>query len=72
MNPYRSATDHLSSLVDRTDESEFGGVDGLTQPHPHEPTASETLRAIYQTDPTDHTAHVDTDQQAPSPHQGNY
>ncbi|MEU2661203.1 hypothetical protein [Micromonospora sp. NPDC007220] len=71
MNPYQSATDHLNSLVDRTGESEFGGVAGLTQPYPHEPTASERLRAIYQTDTTDHTAHVDTDQQTPSPH-GSY
>ncbi|WP_328651320.1 hypothetical protein OG598_24970 [Micromonospora sp. NBC_00330] len=71
MNLYQSASDHLSSLVDRTDESEFGGVAGLMQPYPHEPTASETLRAIYQTETTDHTAHVDTDRQAPSSH-GSY
>ncbi|MEH1098212.1 hypothetical protein [Micromonospora sp. CPCC 205561] len=71
MNPYQSATNHLNSLVDRTGGSEFGGVDGDPQPYPHEPTASERLRAIYQTDPIDHLAHVDTDQQAPSPH-GSY
>lgn len=52
MNPYRSADDHLSSLMDRMDESEFGGVAGLAQPYPHEPTASETLRALYQSDTT--------------------
>ncbi|WP_431905579.1 hypothetical protein [Micromonospora carbonacea] len=71
MNPYRAVTGHLSSLVDRTDESEFGGVGGLTQPYPHEPSASEKLHAIYQTDPTDPSAYVDTDQQAPSVH-GSY
>ncbi|KOX14989.1 hypothetical protein ADK66_03035 [Micromonospora sp. NRRL B-16802] len=68
MNPYRSVSDHLSSLVDRTDESEFGGVAGLTQPYPHEPSASESLRALYQSDTTDPTAEVHAGQQAPSPH----
>jgi hypothetical protein len=71
VNPYQSAIDHLNSLVDRTGESEFGGVGGLTQPYPHEPTASEQLRAIYQTNPADPTAYVDTDQQVSSPH-GSY
>lgn len=28
--------------------SEFGGVDGLVQPSPHEPTAREQLIAIHQ------------------------
>lgn len=28
--------------------SEFGGVDGLVQPPPHEPTAREQLIAIHQ------------------------
>lgn len=31
--------------------SEFGGVPGLIQPAPHEPTNSETLMQIYGTEP---------------------
>lgn len=31
--------------------SEFGGVPGLIQPSPHEPTESETLMQIYATEP---------------------
>jgi hypothetical protein len=34
-------TDHFSA-------SEFGGVDGLIQPPPHEPDASENLMIGYQ------------------------
>lgn len=31
--------------------TEFGGVPGLIQPDPHEPTNSETLMQIYATEP---------------------
>jgi hypothetical protein len=33
--------------------SEYGGVPGLVQPPPHEPTASEKLSALYAIEPTD-------------------
>lgn len=48
--------------------SEFGGVDMDPQPLPHDLTASETLRAMYQ---ADDTTDVQTGLQAPSPH-GSY
>jgi len=38
-----------------TPESEYAGVDGLVQPPPHVPVASERLMLLYQTaaeDPT--------------------
>lgn len=31
--------------------SEFGGVPGLIQPAPHEPTNAETLSLVYATEP---------------------
>lgn len=31
--------------------TEFGGVNGMIQPLPHEPNASETLNLIYHTEP---------------------
>lgn len=33
--------------------SEYGGVEGLIQPLPHRPTASERLSMIYAIEPTD-------------------
>jgi len=43
----------LVSEEDYRDGSEFGGVGGLIQPPPHNPTASERLSMIYAIDPTD-------------------
>lgn len=33
------------------DGSEYGGVEGLIQPSPHEPTAAEKLQLIYVLNP---------------------
>jgi hypothetical protein len=43
----------LISETDYRDGSEFGGVDGLIQPAPHNPTASERLHMVYAIDPLD-------------------
>lgn len=43
----------LVSQEDYRDGSEFGGVGGLIQPKPHNPTASERLHMIYAIDPQD-------------------
>lgn len=40
--------------------SEFGGVPGLIQPAPHEPTNAETLMQIYGTEPAPAIALTDT------------
>lgn len=44
---------NLTSDTDYTTGSEFGGVDGLIQPPPHDVvnSPSEQLMQIYQTDP---------------------
>lgn len=39
--------------------SEFGGRPGLIQPSPHEPTQSETLMQIYQTEPVAPPAEIE-------------
>lgn len=43
----------LLSEEDYRDGSEYGGVGGLIQPLPHQPTSSERLSMIYAIDPTD-------------------
>lgn len=43
----------LVSTEDTSLGSEFGGVGGLIQPPPHNPTGSERLSMIYAIDPTD-------------------
>lgn len=43
----------LVSTEDYREGSEFGGVGGLIQPPPHNPTASERLHMIYAIDPQD-------------------
>lgn len=43
----------LVSTEDYRSGTEFGGVNGLIQPSPHVPTASERLHMIYAIDPTD-------------------
>lgn len=43
----------LVSEEDYRTGSEFGGVGGLIQPPPHNPTASERLHMLYAIDPTD-------------------
>ncbi len=70
MNPYHSIHGHLRPLTDEVtrDGSEFGGVASGVQPPPHEPTASETLHALYATDPNDELSYVDTDKAAPPIH----
>jgi hypothetical protein len=40
--------------------SEYGGVDGLVQPAPHIPTASERLSMVYAIDPTDDGSRADS------------
>lgn len=39
--------------------SEYGGYPGLIQPPPHEPTAYEQMRIVYQLDPADAEDNVD-------------
>jgi phosphoribosylamine-glycine ligase len=41
------------STVDYQTGSEFGGVDGVVQPAPHKPTASERRMMVMAIDPTD-------------------
>jgi hypothetical protein len=43
----------LVSTDDPNTGSEFGGVAGIVQPPPHNPTASERLSMIYAIDPMD-------------------
>ena len=43
----------LVSEEDYREGSEFGGVDGLIQPPPHVPDASERLMMLKAIDPTD-------------------
>lgn len=43
----------LVSEEDIVTGSEFGGVAGLIQPPPHNPTASERLHMVYAIDPLD-------------------
>lgn len=44
---------NLVSTEDTSRGSEFGGVGGLIQPPPHNPTASERLSMMYAIDPMD-------------------
>jgi hypothetical protein len=44
---------NLVSEEDYRNGSEFGGVGGLIQPAPHNPTASERLQMVYAIDPLD-------------------
>jgi hypothetical protein len=47
---------HSKSLISTEDPdigSEFGGVGGVVQPPPHNPTASERLSMVYAIDPMD-------------------
>lgn len=44
---------NLVSTADPDTGSEFGGVAGLIQPPPHNPSASERLSMIYAIDPMD-------------------
>ena len=46
-------SEELVSQTPYTIGTEFGGVDGLIQPPPHVPTASERLSMIYAIDPMD-------------------
>lgn len=50
----------LVSTEDYWTGSEFGGVAGLIQPAPHNPTASERLSQIYAIDPMDDGTHPDS------------
>lgn len=52
LRPPIDSRDPVSETDYRTG-SEFGGVDGLIQPPPHVPTASERLMMIRQIDPMD-------------------
>jgi len=61
------------SLVSEEDwrkGTEFGGVDGVIQPPPHVPTASERLSMIYAIDPTD--TGVEAGSVAPPELEGNF
>lgn len=51
--PGVTSRDILANDNDYRDGTEYGGVAGLVQPFPHQPTASERLSAIYAIDPTD-------------------
>lgn len=50
----------LVSIEDPDTGSEFGGVGGLIQPPPHNPSASERLSMIYAIDPLDDGTRADS------------
>jgi hypothetical protein len=54
-------TSPLVSEEDPQYGSEFGGVGGMIQPPPHEPTPSERLHQLYQVDPQDIETIVDVE-----------
>jgi hypothetical protein len=54
-------TDPLVSEHDPETGSEFGGVPGMIQPPPHEPTPSERLRQLYQISTQDLETTVDVE-----------
>jgi hypothetical protein len=51
----------LVSQVDPEQGSEFGGVPGMIQPPPHEPTSSEKLKQLYQVGTQDLETQVDVE-----------
>lgn len=57
--PFINSAD-LVSKEDYRDGSEFGGVGGLIQPPPHNPTGSERLSMIYNIDPMDNGTRPDS------------
>lgn len=64
---------HSRDLVSKEDlarGSEFGGVGGIIQPPPHNPSASERLSMIYAIDPNDDGSRANS-VRAPE-HQGDF
>ena len=51
--PEEISSRSLVSTDDTAKGSEYGGVGGVVQPPPHNPTASERLSMIYAIDPLD-------------------
>lgn len=58
--PLNINSQDLVSTEDPERGSEFGGVPGLIQPPPHNPSASERLSMIYAIDPLDDGSRPDS------------
>lgn len=58
--PLEIHSESLVSTEDPLDGSAFGGVGGVIQPPPHNPSGSERLSMIYAIDPMDDGSRPDS------------